>query len=86
MSKKIKLGADHIETMAVEYDGKTYNVPLAKTMKRKELLALKTEEDVFEMFAKYIPAEVLDNMTMGEYKQLSDAWAEANDDASLGES
>ena len=90
MVKKVKLGGHNTtNVLAVEIEGKTYNVPLAGSMKRKDLLALKSEDDVFKMFATYIPAEILDEMTMDEYRQLGEAWASANDDAnnaSLGES
>jgi len=90
MVKKVKIGGNEVvNTLAVEISGKTYNVPLARSMKRKELLALKTEEDIYDMFAKHIPAEVLDDMTMDEYQQLGEAWAAANnslENASLGES
>ncbi len=74
MVKKVKIGGNEVvNTLAVEISGKTYNVPLARSMKRKELLALKTEEDIYDMFAKHIPAEVLDDMTMDEYQQLGEA-------------
>jgi len=89
MSKKIvKIGGQAVEDIQVEINGKRYNVPLAKAMKRKELVAMKTEDDVYHMFSKYIPAEVLDDMTVDEYNQLCNAWAEANNDGdgeSLGE-
>jgi hypothetical protein len=89
MSKKIvKIGGQAVEDIQVEINGKRYNVPLAKAMKRKELLAMKTEDDVYQMFARHIPAEVLDDLTVEEYNQLCNAWAEANDDGdgeSLGE-
>ena len=90
MSKIVKIGGQGtINTLAVEIGSKTYNVPLAGSMKRKELMALKDEESVYEMFARHIPADVLDNLTMDEYNQLAEAWTKANekkDNASLGES
>lgn len=89
MSKKIvKIGGQAVEDIQVEINRKRYNVPLAKAMKRKELLAMKTEDDVYQMFVRHIPAEVLDDLTVDEYNQLCNAWVEANDDGdgeSLGE-
>lgn len=89
MAKKIKLGGEKVkETLAVEIGSKTYNVPLARSMKRKELIALKDEESVFQMFAKYIPSDVLDDLTMDEYQQLAQAWTDSNEaenGATMGE-
>lgn len=91
-AKKITIGnGKQNATDVVTFDirGKSYNVPLARTMKYKELKALKTDDDVFAMFAKHIPAEVMDDLTMGELTQMSEAWADANQElekTSLGES
>ena len=90
MSKKVKIGGNGIvNTLSVEINGKTYTVPLAGSMKRKELKALKDDDAIFEFFAKHIPGEVLDDLTQDEYNQLGIAWVKANEDANdatLGES
>ena len=86
--KVVKIGGQVVDTLSVEIGKGTYSVPLAGSMKRKELLSLKDEESVYNMFAKYIPEEVLDEMTVDEYNQLANAWSDANinkDGASLGE-
>ena len=41
------------------------------------------------MFAKYIPEDILDELTVDEYNQLAQAWIDANEEkneAPLGES
>ena len=89
MANKVTLGGQNANVLAVEIGKKTYSVPLAGSMKRKDVLALKDEESVYAMFARYIPSEVLDDMTVDEYNQLAQAWADANAEesgASLGES
>lgn len=91
MAKKVTIGGGKKiqEVLAVEIGEKTYSVPLSGSMKRKEILALDNEDAVYDMFAKHIPAEVLDNLTMDEYKQLAYAWIDANNEsqgATLGES
>ena len=90
MAKKVKIGGQNvINTLDVEIGNKTYSVPLAGSMKRKELMAMKDDESIFQMFSKYIPAEVLDNLTVDEYNQLGQAWIDANENkenTSLGES
>ena len=87
--KKVTIGGQNANVLAVEIGKETYSVPLAGSMKRKDVLALKDEESVYAMFARYIPSEVLDDMTVDEYNQLAQAWADANAEesgASLGES
>ena len=89
MAKKVTIGGQNANVLAGEIGKKTYSVPLAGSMKRKDVLALKDEESVYAMFARYIPSEVLDDMTVDEYNQLAQAWADANEEesgASLGES
>lgn len=89
MAKKVVLGGQNANVLAVEIGKKTYSVPLAGSMKRKDVLALKDDESVYAMFARYIPSEVLDDMTVDEYNQLAQAWIDANEDkngSSLGES
>ena len=71
MVKKVKIGGNEVvNTLAVEISGKTYNVPLARSMKRKELLALKTEEDIYDMFAKHIPADK-DGVRIAELDEMA---------------
>ena len=90
MSRKVKIGSTGApKTITVEIGTGTYDIPLAGSMKRKDILALKDEDSVFQMFARYIPEKVLDEMTVDEYNQLANAWTDANDaenNASLGES
>lgn len=86
---KVNVGSAQINMLEVVWQGKTYKVPLAGSMKRKDILKLNSEEAVHNMFTQYIPEDVLDDMTLDEYRQLIDAWNAANtnkDDASLGES
>ena len=86
---KVNIGSAQINMLEVVWQGKTYKVPLAGSIKRKDILKLNSEEAVHNMFTQYIPEDVLDDMTLDEYRQLIDAWNAANtnkDDASLGES
>lgn len=89
MAKKVTLGGQTVDFLTVEIGKTAYTVPLAGSMKRKDLLALKDENSVFQMFARYIPEDVLDNLTVDEYNQLAQAWSDANEEksgSSLGES
>lgn len=89
MAKKVVIGGQNVDVLTVEIGKTSYTVPLAGSMKRKDLLALKDENSVFQMFARYIPEDVLDNLTVDEYNQLAQAWSDANEEksgSSLGES
>lgn len=89
MAKTVKIGGEKREALAIEYKGKTYNVPLSGSMKRKDLQKLKDEDAVMEMFAQYIPMDILEDMTVDEYRQLAEAWvneSQAAYDIPLGES
>ena len=89
MVKKFKLnGKQTTNTLSVEIGSKVYSVPLAKSIKLKELRSMKDEESIYEFFSKYIDSEVLEDLTANEYAQIVDAWVEANKEAegiSLGE-
>lgn len=88
--KTVKIGGNRIiKTLSVEIGEGTYSVPLAGSMRRKDLSKLTDEQSIYDMFAKHIPAKVLDELTMDEYKELADAWNAANEEANgekLGES
>lgn len=87
--KKIKLGGGSVEVLAIEIGDKTYSLPLAGSMTRKELKALTDEEAVYNLLLKHIPEEVLDTLSMNDYNQLVKAWMDAtteSQDATLGES
>lgn len=47
------------------------------------------DEDGFSFFGKYIPNEILEDLTMDDFKALSDAWKKASsgedEDMSVGE-
>lgn len=90
MVKKIKIGGGKATkyTLAVDIGGEVYNIPLARSMTYKELKTLKDEESIHDFFTKYIDSEILDNLTMDEYSQITEAWIGANTEtegASLGE-
>ncbi len=89
MVKKFKLnGKPSKETLVVEIGGDTFSIPLAKSMKMKELRGMKDEESVYDFFAKHIGTEILDELTAEEYTQIVDAWTDANKETegvSLGE-
>lgn len=84
--------------LTIEIDGKEYNIPLAKTLKVKEVRQLikisKLEEmDQYDFMitflARYMGEEIVDEMTTGDVIEIFNLWKKANTDAEdleLGES
>ena len=86
---KITLGsATKKKVLKVNIGQETYTVPLAGSLTIAEMRKFKEDEDGFTFFRKYIPEEVIDNLTMDDFKALSDAWKNASAEtagASVGE-
>ena len=84
--------------LTIEIDGKCYNIPLAKTMKVKEVRKItklkKLENDeafdfMCEFLGRYMGEELVDEMTAGDVEEVFDLWKKANDEVegvTLGES
>lgn len=71
----IKLNNDNpIKVLTVDIGGNTYNVPLSVSLKFKEARAIKTPDDVFDLFLKYIPEDVLGEVTIEEVNRLVQMW------------
>ena len=62
------------ETLTINYGEETFEIPLASSLTVKETKKLSETKDSMEFYAKYIPMEVLDEMTMGDFKQIDEAW------------
>lgn len=81
-------GKKESKALKVNIGKETYSIPLAGSLTIAEMKKFKDDEDGFTFFGKYIPAEVLESLTMDEFKALSDAWKNASSEDSnvpLGE-
>lgn len=84
--------------LTIEIEGKTYNIPLATTLKLKEVrkfmkLGKKSEEEqldfLLDFFGHYLGDEIIDEMTIPDIQELFALWGKANEEAggpTLGES
>ena len=84
--------------LTIEIEGKAYNIPLATTLKLKEVrkflkLGKKSEEDqldfLIEFFGNYLGEGVIDEMTIPDIQELFTLWGKASEEAggpALGES
>lgn len=93
-----KLEKQNKAYLNVEIEGKTYQIPLARSLKVKEVRKLmkasKLDEVeqfdlMYDFMSAYIGAEVIDEMTEGDLEKLFMLWTKANSETgevSLGES
>lgn len=74
--------------LTLEIDEKNYNLPLANTMKVKEIRKLMKitklpEEEQFdcmiEFLSKYMGEEVIDEMLVDDVQEIFELWNRAND-------
>lgn len=84
--------------LTIEIEGRNYNIPLATTLKLKEVrkflkLGKKSEEEqldfMIDFFGNYLGGEVIDEMTIPDVQELFTLWGKANEEAggpALGES
>ena len=96
MPKELNLNKPN-EVLVVHIGDKDYSIPLATSLPYKEAKKLiklgKTNEeeaiDIFvDFFSKYIPTEVLDELSLANLSALAKAWAgqtETEGGQSLGE-
>jgi len=89
--KEITLNAvpEERKVLKVNIGKETYSVPLTGSLSIREMRAMKDgTEDGFDFFGRYIPPDVLDSLTMDEFRALNDAWREASreqSDVDMGE-
>lgn len=82
MPELIKLNKKRVEVLKVEIEGKVYSIPLGTSLKRKELAKLDKQDEVIKFFEKYLTKAVVDELTMGDLKQIIEAWSKATQEAS----
>lgn len=86
---ELTLNRKEVEVLKVNIDDKTYSIPLGTSLKRAELAKLKTEDEVMTFFEKYLGKELMEDLSVGEIKQIIDAWSDATKKSgglTLGES
>ena len=75
--------AGPVETLRVEIGKKSYDIPLAGSMTRAQLKKydLNTADGTAAFLESYIPADVLDELTMNEYNSIVRTWVDASQEA-----
>lgn len=81
--------SDEVKVLKVNIEKESYSVPLSGSLSIREMRAMVDgSEDGFDFFKRYIPEEVLESLTMDEFKVLNNAWKDASaqkTDATMGE-
>lgn len=75
MGKKITLGDKPNEVLVVSIKGKDYEIPLLGALPMKKARTLKDEDKVMDFFAEFIPQDILDQLSINDFKMLADSWA-----------
>ena len=86
---ELTLNRKEVEVLKVNIEDKTYSIPLGTSLKRAELAKLKTEDEVMTFFEKYLGKELMEDLSVGEIKQIIEAWSDATKKSgglTLGES
>lgn len=89
MPNELTLHRKETECLKVNIEDKSYMIPLGTSLKRKELAKMDKEEEVMKFFEKHLGKELMDDLSIGELKQIIEAWSTATKEASgqsLGES
>lgn len=90
MPRELTLKRKEVECLKVNIDGKSYMIPLGKSLPIRKLSKMDRQEEVMKFFEEHLGAEVMDTLTTDDFKSIVDAWAEATkeqggDGQSLGE-
>ena len=70
------------KVMKIRFGDESYSIPLAGSLRPCDIKNLETVEATMNFIKKYIPAEVVDELTQDEYNDLIRAWGEASKDES----
>lgn len=90
MPKELTLKRKDIECLKVNIDGKSYMIPLGKSLPIRRLSKMDRQDEVVKFFEEHLGKDVMDTLTADDFKTIVEAWSEAtkeqgNDNQSLGE-
>lgn len=65
-----------IDSLEVKYGDESYMIPLGNHLPLKRLKALKTDDDIMDFLAKYMPKKVVESLTVAQFSAIVRAWSE----------
>lgn len=79
--KTVTIKPRKIPMLTVKIGAEEYKLPLASALTVKEAAALNTFDGTVAFYAKHIPQEVLDALSIDELNQITEAWKSATEEA-----
>lgn len=73
--------ANEIEVLEVNIGEATYKIPLGSNMTMKEVKAIQNVSDISDFLKKYIPEEVLEELTIVQLTAIIKAWNTATQES-----
>ena len=77
MPNPLKIDRSKTKVIEFDIDGKIYKVPLGTSLKRQELAEIRSEEGGNKFFEKHLGADLWNDLTVGEQRQITQAWSDA---------
>ena len=65
-----------IDSLEVKYGDESYMIPLGNHLPLKRIKALKTDDDIIDFLAKYMPKKVVESLTVSQFSEIMKAWGE----------
>ena len=62
----------------------SYRIPLTTSITLGEANSVRTPEGVIAFFQKYVGEDVINSLTVDQFKEMTDAWKSASDKAKEG--
>ena len=74
MAKFVLEESPATKVLEVVIGEKSYNIPLVSALTFEEAASLETAEGTRLFIQKYIPKDILDPLTIGQYNSIVEAW------------
>lgn len=84
MPKELTLKKKEVDCLKVNIENKSYMIPLGTSLPLKELSKLDNQNEVMKFFEKHLGKEVMESITVDDFKQIVEVWSEATKEASGG--
>ena len=73
------------EWLRLNIGDKSYKIPLATTMKLKEAQSMDTMDGAISFFNRYIDEDVVECLSLYDYRDILTAWKDASEKAAKGD-
>lgn len=82
--RELTVGNGHErQCLKINIGEQSYMIPLAKSLTMREAAGLETAEGTVTFISNYIPAEVIDTLTVSDFDLIIETW---KSESNLGES